>query len=81
MVEALGEAKTKKLGLHAAQDDKFLEKHTRNVTYFTESSYNPAKLCEEAKAISKPLEGIVEYVLSASFITVYIHKFQTVAKV
>jgi len=51
------------------------------VTYFGESGYNPSKLVEEAKAVAKPLEAIVEYVFNASFLTVYIHKFQTVAKV
>jgi hypothetical protein len=50
------------------------------VTYFTDSGYNSAKLLEEAKHIDKPLESIVEYVFNASFLSVYIHKFQTVVK-
>jgi hypothetical protein len=81
LVAAHTEAKGKKIGLHAASDDKFLEKHNRNVTYFSDSGYNAAKLCEESKSVDKPLEGIVEYVFSASYLSVYIHKFQTVAKI
>jgi hypothetical protein len=57
-----------------------LEKHKRNVTYFGEAGYNAAKLLEEAKQIDKPLMSIVEYVFNASFLSVYIHKFETVAK-
>lgn len=67
--------------MHASTDPKYLEKHTREVTYFGEPGYNAAKLYEEAKSIVKPLEAIVEYVFNASFLTVYIHKFQTVAKI
>ena len=75
LLEAYTEAKTKKIAIHAGTDEKYLEKHSRSVTYFSDSSYNAAKLVEEAKSIDKPLEGIVEYVFSASFITVYIHRF------
>ena len=81
LIEAQTEAKNKKIGLHASTDPKYLEKHNREVTYFGEPGYNPAKLYEEAKSIAKPLEGIVEYVMNASYLTVYIHKFQTVARV
>lgn len=81
LVAAQNEAKTKKLALHHGGDEKFLEKHTRSVTYFSDSGYSGAKLLEEAKVIDKPLEAIVEYVFNATFMTVYIHKFQTVAKV
>lgn len=81
LVAAQNEAKNKKLAIHHASDDKYLEKHTRQVTYFSESGYSAAKLMEEAKGIDKPLEAIVEYIFNASFLTVYIHKFQTVAKV
>jgi len=45
------------------------------VSYFGEAGYNIAKVFEEAKDIDKPLEGIVEYVFSASYLSVYIHKF------
>ena len=81
LTEAQNEAKNKKIGLHASTDPKFLEKHNREVTYFGEPGYNAAKLYEEAKSIAKPLEAIVEYVFNASFLTVYIHKFHTVAKI
>lgn len=81
LTEAQNEAKNKKIGLHASTDPKFLEKHNREVTYFGEPGYNAAKLYEEAKTIAKPLEAIVEYVFNASFLTVYIHKFHTVAKI
>lgn len=50
------------------------------MTYFSDTGYNASKLFEEAKGIDKPLESIVEYVFNASFLSVYIHKFQTVAK-
>jgi len=75
LVAAQTEAKNKKTNVHATGDQKFLDKHTRNVTYFSDSSYNPAKLLEESKVIDKPLESIVEYVFNASYISVYIHKF------
>lgn len=80
LILAQNEAKTKRLGLWASSDDKFLEKHTRKVTYFTDSGYNAPRLLEEAKHIDKPLESIVEYVFNASYLSVYIHKFQTVIK-
>ena len=49
LIEAQNEAKGKKIGIHATGDSKYLEKHTRNVTYFSETGYNPAKLFEETK--------------------------------
>ncbi len=51
------------------------------MTYFSDSGYSAGKLYEESRAIDKPLEAIVEYVFNASYLTVYIHKFQTVAKI
>lgn len=75
LIEAQNEAKNKKIGLHASTDPKYFEKHTREVTYFGEPGYNPAKLYEEAKSIAKPLEAIIEYVFNASYLTAYIHKF------
>lgn len=75
LVIAQTEAKSRKLGLWASVDEKFLEKHTRKVTYFSDSGYNAAKLLEEAKGIDKPLESIIEYVFNASYLSVYIHKF------
>lgn len=56
-------------------DEKHMAKHTRNVTYFSDTGFNAAKLFEESKEIDKPLESIVEYVFNASYITVFIHKF------
>ena len=35
---------------------------------------------EEAKGIDKPLESIVEYVFSASFLSVFVHRFSAVVK-
>lgn len=81
LIEAQNEAKGKKIGIHGSTDPKYLEKHTRNVTYFSEPGFNAAKLYEESKSIGKPLEAIVEYIFNASYLSVYIHKFQTVAKV
>jgi staphylococcal nuclease domain-containing protein 1 len=80
LLAAQQEAKNKKTGVWST-DEKHIQKHTRNVTYFSDAGYNAAKLFEEAKGIDKPLEAIVEYVFSASYVTVFIHKFQTVAKV
>jgi len=81
LVAAQTEAKNKKTNVHSAGDQKFLDKHTRSVTYFSDSSYNPSKLLEESKSIDKPLEAIVEYVFNSSYISVYIHRFQTLAKI
>jgi staphylococcal nuclease domain-containing protein 1 len=81
LVAAQTDAKNKKINIHASGDEKFLQKHTRNVTYFSDSGYSGQKLLEESKAIDKPLEAVVEYVFNASQISVYIHKFSTVAKV
>jgi len=80
LMAAQNEAKTRKLGIWQSTDEKFLEKHTRKVTYFTDAGYNAPKLLEEAKSIDKPLEAIVEYVFNSSFLSVYINKFQTVIK-
>lgn len=80
LVNAQTEAKGKKLGVWQSLEDKFLERHTRKATYFTDSGYNAPKLLEEAKSIDKPLESIVEYVFNASYLSVYVHKFQTVIK-
>ena len=74
------EAKGKRTGIWAT-DEKHIQKHTRNITFFSDSGYNAAKLFEESKEIDKPLESIVEYVFNASYLTIYIHKFSTVAKV
>ncbi len=49
LVAAQNEAKTKKIAIHHVLDDKYLEKHTRQVTYFSDSGYSAAKLYEEAK--------------------------------
>jgi staphylococcal nuclease domain-containing protein 1 len=83
LVAAQAEAKNKKLGLYGPMtDEKYVAKHTRNqVIYFSESAYSASKLFEEARGIDKPLEAIVEHVFNASYLTVYIHRFQTVAKV
>ena len=50
------------------------------MTYFSDPGFSAGKFFEEAKTIDKPLEGIVEYVFSASFITIYVHKFQAVVR-
>lgn len=61
-------------------DSKYLEKHTRQVAYFSDAGFSPSKYFDEAQKIDKPLEAIVEYVFSASFVTVYIHKFSAVVR-
>ena len=68
------EAKAKKIGVWNT-DDKFIEKNTRSVTYFSDSGYSAARIMEDSKNIDKPLESIIEYVFSASFVTAYVHKF------
>ena len=50
------------------------------MTYFTDAGYNAARLLEDAKKLDKPLESIVEYVFNCSYLSVYIHKYQTVIK-
>ena len=80
LVNAQSEAKTNGRGLWASFEDKFLDKHTRKVTYFTDVGYSAPRLLEEAKSIDKPLESIVEYVFNCSYLSVYVHKFQTVIK-
>lgn len=72
---AQADAKNRKVGLWASTDEKFLEKHTRKVTYFTDAGYNAGKILEEAKSIDKPLESVVEYVFNASYLSVYVHRF------
>lgn len=56
-------------------DEKFIEKNTRNVTYFSDTGFNSNKIFEESKSLKEPLEAIVEYVFNASFITVYLRKY------
>jgi hypothetical protein len=55
-------------------DQKHIEKHLRQVTYFGESSYNASKLLEQANQVSTPLAAILEYVYSASYVTLYVYK-------
>ena len=50
------------------------------MAYFSDTGFNAAKLMEEAKSIDKPLEAIVEYVFTTSFLSVYVHKFSAVVK-
>jgi len=45
------------------------------VTYFSDTGYNAQKIFEEAKGCKEPLDGIVEYVFNASFVSVYLSKF------
>ena len=74
LVLAQQDGKNKKTGVWST-DEKYIQKHTRSVTYFSDSGYSASRLSDEARSIEKPLECIVEYVFNASFITVYIHKF------
>jgi len=41
--KAQAEASQKKIGIWNT-DEKYVQKQTRNVTYFSESDYNPAKI-------------------------------------
>ena len=80
LISAQTQVKSKKHGVHTTEEKQLL-KHTRNVTYFSDTGYSASRLFEDAKGIEKPLEAIVEYVFNASFVTIFIHKFETVAKV
>lgn len=79
LVAAQEDCKTRKVGVFS-EDSKHIEKHTREVTYFGESDYSPAKLLEESKKEPKPLAAILEYVFSPSYVTLYVYKLKTVVK-
>lgn len=68
------EAKTKKIGVWSDKPQQ-IEKHTRALTYFSETGYNAEKLVDEAKKINMPLEGIVEHVFNAASLSIYVSKF------
>lgn len=80
LLQAQQDAKNKTLCIWS-RDKNFIEKHTRKPTYYTDSGYNPTELVNESKTSKEPLESIVEYVFTANFISVYIIKLQTVAKI
>ena len=50
------------------------------MSYFGESGYSATKLLEEANKISTPLAAILEYVISASYVNLYVYKLKTVIK-
>lgn len=61
-------------------DEAYINKHLRQVCYFGESDYNPAKLLTESQVEAKPLAAILEHVFSASFVTLYVYKLKTVVR-
>jgi len=73
------DAKLKKANIFSTEK-KHIEKHTRQVTYYSDASYSAKRIVEESKKFDKPMEGIVEYVFNASFMSVYIVKFQAMTK-
>lgn len=79
LVLAQSEAQKKHIGLWTT-DERLIQKNSRNVTYFSDTGYNPNKILEDSKVYDKPLESIVEYVFSASFVSLYVIKFDTVVK-
>jgi staphylococcal nuclease domain-containing protein 1 len=74
LLAAQNEIKVKKTGVWTT-DEKSIEKHTRNVVHYSDGGFNATKLFEESKAIDQPLESIIEYVFSASFVSAYVLKF------
>ena len=74
LITAQNEIKNKKASVWST-DSKYLEKHTRDVTYFSDTGFSATRYFEEAQSIDKPLEAIVEYVFSASFVSAYVLKF------
>lgn len=74
LLAAQNEIKTKKTGVWTTNEDQ-IEKHTRTVTHFQDSGYNPTKLLELSKTVDAPLESIIEYVFNASQVSAYVHKF------
>ena len=71
MGNAQQEAKNKTLNIWS-RDKAFIEKHTRQATYYTDSGFNAVEIVAESKASKEPLDAIVEYVFTANFISVYI---------
>jgi staphylococcal nuclease domain-containing protein 1 len=79
LIKLSEEPKAKKVGVWATEP-KHIEKHTRQVVYFGESDYMPAKLLAEANKEAKPLAAVLEHVFSASYVTLYVYRLQTVVK-
>lgn len=51
------------------------------MVYFGEADYNPVKILAAASQETKPLAAILEHVFSASFVTLYVYKLQTVVRI
>jgi hypothetical protein len=49
--------------------------------YYSDTGFNVNKFLEDTKKIDKPLESIIEYVFSASYLSAYVSKFNSVVKV
>ena len=73
IVAANEDASKRKVGLWCVEP-KFIEKHTRQVKYFGESDYSPAKLLAQSMEVATPLAAILEYVFSASYVSVFVYK-------
>ena len=74
------EAEAKKAkGVHST-DSKYLAKHVREVTYFSESDYKPTALLAQAQQEPRPLGAILEHVFSPSLVTLYVRSLQTQIK-
>ncbi len=77
--KAQQDAKNKSLGVWS-KDSVNIKKNTRSAIYYQDSAYNSQEMVANSKKITEPVEGIVEYVFSANFISVYIPRFNTVSK-
>lgn len=67
------------MGVWSTNEEQ-IKKHVRQVIYFGESDYHPAKILAESQKESKPLAAILEHVFGTSFVTLFIFKLQTVVK-
>lgn len=56
------------------EDPSNLAKHTREVVYFGESSYNAVRMLEEANLEAKPLAAILEHAFGPTFLSLYVYK-------
>lgn len=80
LIAAQQDNRSKKQGVWTG-DEKVLLKHTRQALYYQQEGFNAAKIFTEAQEIDKPLQAIIEYVFSASFLSVYVVKFEAVVRV
>ena len=77
---AIQEVEEKKAKGVWSTDSKFLAKHLREVTFYSESDYKPSALLSQALKEPRPLGAILEHVFSPSLVTMYVRTLRTVIK-